>query len=555
LGTGATAIQAILRRTADDLPEGFRNAVASVTTEVLPVLPPDWRPLVLLDTGNFATSDLNDLYRRVVNRNNRLKKLVELHAPPVIVDNESRELQTAVDALFGNALLPEAAAVFGDNGRRLVDILLLLLRRLERHEKHVDWSGAARVIPDAAVPGEDMSVPRQLFETLRLAEQLPVLLTVRRPDGRFVARLPRPYDERVLSVSPETYEQLVGEKAFAPVAQVHRPVTVAGRDEALRLLREGAVPVWSEQGHSARSWMDSKSVEELAANLVGTTTSGELTTFTSPSGLLLGGTGSTQFAVDSGTADPNEHRRQVSIPVEEETRFSEPTVEHMLDVARSHLRRACVFDVRRTQEPPAAGRGRIGGQPFLPADIEWPYLHGKPLLFLGQFPLDPGRDAGLLPIEVPARSMVTVFGGGCYWEPGPCMPRCPVFVHPIDGLTGRPIPDDLDHAIKLCEITPRIVAEAPDWTELQEILIWDLSNPKPELLNEFRQKHLQALLTATDGVKIGGWPKWVQGADSSRPLLLQIAANSEAGIIFGDSGTLYVFVGEDGGFTFLTQCY
>ena len=70
--------------------------------EVIPVIPPDLRPLVLLESGNFATSDLNDLYRRVINRNNRLKKLIDLNAPEVIIRNEKRMLQQAVDALFDN---------------------------------------------------------------------------------------------------------------------------------------------------------------------------------------------------------------------------------------------------------------------------------------------------------------------------------------------------------------------------------------------------------------------------------------------------------------------
>ena len=73
---------------------------------VLPVLPPDLRPLVPLEGGRFATSDLNDLYRRVINRNNRLKRLLELNAPEIIVRNEKRMLQESVDALL-------------DNGRRL----------------------------------------------------------------------------------------------------------------------------------------------------------------------------------------------------------------------------------------------------------------------------------------------------------------------------------------------------------------------------------------------------------------------------------------------------
>jgi DNA-directed RNA polymerase subunit beta' len=69
---------------------------------VVPVIPPELRPLVPLDGGRFATSDLNDLYRRVINRNNRLKRLMELRAPDIIVRNEKRMLQESVDALFDN---------------------------------------------------------------------------------------------------------------------------------------------------------------------------------------------------------------------------------------------------------------------------------------------------------------------------------------------------------------------------------------------------------------------------------------------------------------------
>src|SRR5438067_13883722 len=82
--------------------EAFRksgNRPENMILDVIPVIPPELRPLVPLDGGRFATSDLNDLYRRVIKRNNRLKKLMELHAPDVIVRNETRMLQEAVDAL------------------------------------------------------------------------------------------------------------------------------------------------------------------------------------------------------------------------------------------------------------------------------------------------------------------------------------------------------------------------------------------------------------------------------------------------------------------------
>merc|ERR1711916_357989 len=78
------------------------NNPEGMVLEALPVLPPDLRPLVPLDGGRFATSDLNDLYRRVINRNNRLKRLMELRAPDIIIRNEKRMLQEAVDSLFDN---------------------------------------------------------------------------------------------------------------------------------------------------------------------------------------------------------------------------------------------------------------------------------------------------------------------------------------------------------------------------------------------------------------------------------------------------------------------
>ena len=92
----------------------------------LPVLPPDLRPLVPLDGGRFATSDLNDLYRRVINRNNRLRRLLELNAPDIIVRNEKRMLQEAVDALLDNGR--RGRAITGSN-KRLLKSLAELTRK------------------------------------------------------------------------------------------------------------------------------------------------------------------------------------------------------------------------------------------------------------------------------------------------------------------------------------------------------------------------------------------------------------------------------------------
>ena len=110
--------------------ESFRDANSRITNKpewmivkVVPVIPPELRPLVPLDGGRFATSDLNDLYRRVIIRNNRLKRLVEIKAPEVILRNEKRMLQEAVDSLFDNSR--KSSAVKTESNRPLKSLSLI----------------------------------------------------------------------------------------------------------------------------------------------------------------------------------------------------------------------------------------------------------------------------------------------------------------------------------------------------------------------------------------------------------------------------------------------
>src|SRR6516164_8323925 len=117
--------------------------------EVVPVIPPDLRPLVPLDGGRFATSDLNDLYRRVINRNNRLKRLMELRAPDIIIRNEKRMLQEAVDALFDNGR--RGRAITGPNKRPLKSLSDMLKGKSGRFRqnllgKRVDYSGRSVIV-------------------------------------------------------------------------------------------------------------------------------------------------------------------------------------------------------------------------------------------------------------------------------------------------------------------------------------------------------------------------------------------------------------------------
>jgi DNA-directed RNA polymerase subunit beta' len=126
-----------------------RNQPRDMILETVPVIPPDLRPMVQLDGGRFATSDLNDLYRRVINRNNRLKRLLDLGAPEIIVNNEKRMLQEAVDALFDNGR--RGRAVTGPGNRALKSLSDMLKGKQGRFRqnllgKRVDYSGRSVIV-------------------------------------------------------------------------------------------------------------------------------------------------------------------------------------------------------------------------------------------------------------------------------------------------------------------------------------------------------------------------------------------------------------------------
>ena len=147
---GAKSDKRLLRRI--EIVENFRasgNKVSWMILDVIPVIPPDLRPMVQLDGGRFATSDLNDLYRRVINRNNRLKRLQQLSAPDIIIRNEKRMLQEAVDALFDNT--KRKRAVKGASNRPLKSISDLLKGKQGRFRlnllgKRVDYSGRSVIV-------------------------------------------------------------------------------------------------------------------------------------------------------------------------------------------------------------------------------------------------------------------------------------------------------------------------------------------------------------------------------------------------------------------------
>jgi DNA-directed RNA polymerase subunit beta' len=133
--------------------------------ECIPVIPPDLRPLVLLDSGNFATSDLNDLYRRIINRNNRLKKLVDLNAPEVIIRNEKRMLQQAVDALFDNNRCKRP--VLGSSNRPLKSLTDMIKGKQGRFRenllgKRVDYSARSVIVVGPDLKLHQCGLPKKI---------------------------------------------------------------------------------------------------------------------------------------------------------------------------------------------------------------------------------------------------------------------------------------------------------------------------------------------------------------------------------------------------------
>ena len=141
---------------------------SSLCMTVLPVIPPDLRPMVALSGGRFATSDLNDLYRRVINRNNRLKKMIEVDAPKMIQDNEKRILQEAVDSLIDNSAARGGRAVNATGGRRRLKSISDMLKgkqgrfRQNLLGKRVDYSGRSVIVVGPKLKIHQCGLPKQM---------------------------------------------------------------------------------------------------------------------------------------------------------------------------------------------------------------------------------------------------------------------------------------------------------------------------------------------------------------------------------------------------------
>lgn len=213
--------------------------------DVLPVLPPDLRPMVQLDGGRYASSDLNDLYRRVINRNNRLKYLLEINAPDVIVRNEKRMLQEAVDALIDNNMRKSTTTQASTGGRRLLKSLADMLQgkngrfRQNLLGKRVDYSGRSVIVVGPTLKLDECGVPKKM--ALELFKPFVIKKILERELAFNVRGASRLIEEETNEVW-EALEEIVKEKYVllnrAPTlhrlgVQAFKPMLIEG--EAIRL--------------------------------------------------------------------------------------------------------------------------------------------------------------------------------------------------------------------------------------------------------------------------------------------------------------------------------
>ena len=211
---------------------------------VVPVIPPDLRPLVPLDGGRFATSDLNDLYRRVINRNNRLKRLIELRAPDIIIRNEKRMLQEAVDALFDNGR--RGRVITGANKRPLKSLSDMLKGKQGRFRqnllgKRVDYSGRSVIVVGPELKLHQCGLPK------KMALELFKPFIYSKLDARGYSSTVKQAKKLVEKEKPEVWDILDEVIREHPVMLNRAPTLAPSRHSGVRTDSD------RRQGHSASS--------------------------------------------------------------------------------------------------------------------------------------------------------------------------------------------------------------------------------------------------------------------------------------------------------------
>ncbi len=548
LGTGCDAIAALLLRLPPaSIPAAFGPAGERFFTRSIAMVPPDLRPLVRLANGNFATSDLNDMYRLLTNRNNRLRKLKDLNAPEVIIHNEIQQLQREVDRLHANSFLPASRQLMGSAHRPLVSLLDLLTHQImTAAERVVEWCGQARGVACASVAPQTVHIPADIFDELQLTEAHPVLLTS--ACGSFLARRPHRIDGPVMLLTPEDAALLLEPES---TVVVHRLITAAARAEAMQLLNDGS-------GHEARripggDWCQSDDPQSISQQIILAASNRRKTQMKSLRGVALFGTG----AVTSDPPDASIDRKDVEAHWIEKPAKKDPNLpsfEEMAEVIRGHARPGCIFHVERAAVEPDAGQGRIGGLPWMPPGSRWPRnLNGQPYDFVGQFPLDAARSSGCLPFDVPPGSILTVFAAE-EWDHTASSRDGSLVVHGSHDLQRLQPPHDGYRPGKPCKVVPEIVSLYPSLDEALLIIDWELDSPSRKAVSQLKAKYEKEFFNPADKSRIGGYPHWIQSAVDIA-FVAQISTDEVSDLNFGDSGAIYIHGSSPEDLEAFIQCY
>ena len=535
LGTGVSAIAALLKRVPREATQGSATSECDeYFTQTLAVIPPDYRPLILLESGNFATADVNDLYRRIINRNNRLRKLKELNAPSVIINNEISQLQRSVDALQANDFIPHKHRVTGDAGRPLKCLLSMMNDRIEDStRRRVDFAGQARAFANAQVPEHYVYLPAVIFDELRLQPELPVLLTSDR--NLFLSRYPNRIEGPLMQLNPGDFRYLAPPD---PLIQVHRPITPTACDEAVALVtgtsRTGVKPQRTVQ-RDVQIWCDHSDPITFISSLVNSIENRKSTRMSSLRGISIFGTGAVHSEVDPTARTINTPHAQIPDAIGN----SQPTVDDMVIAIERHRRCGCLIETAEWTDKMNPGSGRIGGLPWMPPGSRWPMdATGSPLIFIGQFPLDLVRQDRILPFDVPAGSLMTIF---CTRNTQPaCSSRDgSIQIHSSQNLVELAHPDPHFSTHQQFGLRSESCDTYPTLAEAIEIIAWELDCEAETVREALSETYDSRFFSATGISRIGGYPagpRLVQDLN----FVAQFCFEQLSELVAGDVGVLYL---------------
>lgn len=564
LGCGGRAIRALLESIPpDQLPASMRDYVLDLVQDIVLVIPPDYRPLVALQSGNWATSDLNDLYRIIVNRNNRLSKLIDLKAPEAIILNESCELQKVCDALHANALVADENVQLSE-GRRLVDLSNLICGYAGNDwlNKRVDFSAHARAVCDADLDPTVALIPARVLSKLKAPLEQPLLITTH-GQPRFVALRPKPHAADAVSLPPRAWNALRLESSVTNSVILHRPLSDKACAEATALLQNQAQV---ERIDSQPSWVDARP-DAILPQLMESVVAQATAHLNTPRGLLIGGTGSVRradepptpaqlAASETGDSVLDEKHRLIPAPPEP-PRSLVDLDKRIREVIEENRRTVCVFEPTWSTDAPKPADGSFGKLPWLPRAFEWPTSGNERLQCVAQLPLDAALDAGILTLPSAAGSLLSVFWGEDWYEQRPASKPIVQLLKITNDLEQYCVETDrsaTQQRKRYLILKPVIREELPTWPEMADILRSELSLEDAEL-KSFKKKSWKDDDEPSSGLKIGGWPVWIQGVESTDPLLVQVPSNEDAGLMFGDSGRLYVLGEVEGSHQIIMQYY